>query len=161
MVDLRYLNFLSTYLHSHSHFTLPNALLLTQLNTSTVMIWRFISIPLTVLFISFTDISYLKLATKKILENITPDAAMINTVRSLLSDPECSELVAIIGHVKSLSLNIEAESIDEDPNWFEGVSGNQKTKELVLKKSARERVRSYFYSSKDFIDNSVCALCIL
>ena len=86
---------------------------------------------------------------------------MINTVKSLLSDPECSELVAIIDHVKSLSLNIEAESIDEDPNWFEGVSGNQKTKELVLKKSARERVRSYFYSSKDFIDNSVCAFCIL
>ena len=107
---------------------------------------------------SLTDITYLKLATKKILQNITPNTAILRTIDSLLSDPESSEMVAIINYVKDLELNIKAETVTEDPDWFMDVPGNLITKEAVLKRSAKGRIRSYLNSSKDFVNHSVGSL---
>ena len=117
----------------------------------------FISIKL-FLCSSFTDITYLQLATKKILENITPSAAILHTVESLRNDPESAEMIAIINYVKDRQANVKAETINEDPDWFEDAPASLTTKEAVLKRSAKERVRSYFHSSKDFINNAVSSL---
>jgi len=99
-------------------------------------------------------ITYLQLATKKILENITPSAAILHTVESLRNDPESAEMIAIINYVKDRQANVKAETINEDPDWFEDAPASLTTKEAVLKRSAKERVRSYFHSSKDFINNA-------
>ena len=105
----------------------------------------------------FADITYLQLATKKILENTTAGTEAVKTMELLLKDPESAEMIAMINYVKDLDINVEAESIDEDPNWFEDVPGKLKTKEAVMKRIARERVRSYLNTSKDFINNAVCS----
>ena len=135
---------------------------LTITHSITKIALRFFSIQLKLSLIeSSTDITYLKLATKKILANITPNTAILRTVDSLLSDPESAEMVAIINYVKDLDFNIEAETITEDPEWFVDVPGNLITKEAVLKRSAKERIRSYLNSSKDFVNNAVCSLVIV
>lgn len=102
-----------------------------------------------------TDITYLELASKKILNNISPDKEAVKNIRSLLNEPESGEMSAIISYLRDLNLNIEAESVDEDPDWFVDLPKNLKTKEAVLRKSARERIRSYLNTSKDFINSSV------
>ena len=73
----------------------------------------------------------------------------------MFQDPESPHMLEILDFIKNLKVTVDGESIEEDPNWFEGVRGNLKTKEAVLRKSASQRVRSYFNHSKDFIAKSV------
>ena len=104
------------------------------------------------------DITYLELATKKILENISTGRETIDHVMALLKDPNCPEFMMMMNYIKDQNLNIEAETIEDDPDWFVGIPGKQKTKEAVMRKSAKERVRGYWNNSKDFINSSVSSL---
>ena len=101
------------------------------------------------------------MATQKILENTTPSAAVLRTVESIRNDPESAEMIAIIKYVQDRNVNVKAESIHEDPDWFEDAPASLKTKEAVLKRNAKDRVRSYLHSSKDFINNAVSILQFL
>ena len=104
------------------------------------------------------DITYLELATKKILENISTGRETIDYIMTMLKDPDCPEFMMMMNYIKDQSLNIEAETIEDDPDWFVGIPGKQKTKEAVMRKSAKERVRAYWNNSKDFINSSVSSL---
>eukprot|EP00795_Rhopilema_esculentum_P006929 gene6929-12544_t len=100
-------------------------------------------------------ITYLKLATKKIQESILSEQEnVINLTQEMLQDPESPYMLEILNFIKNLKVDVDGENIEEDPDWFEGVPGKLKTKEAVLRRSAIQRVRSYFNHSKDFIDKS-------
>ena len=76
-------------------------------------------------------------------------------VQSIFGDRNSTEMVAVLDYIKALDVNIEAETVMDDPDWFDGITGNFKTKEQAMKKSAKGRVRGYLNHSKDFINNSV------
>lgn len=99
-------------------------------------------------------ITYLQLATKKILDNISAGKDIVAQVQSIFGDKNSTEMVAVLDYIKALDVNIEAETVMDDPDWFDGITGNFKTKEQAMKKSAKGRVRGYLNHSKDFINNS-------
>lgn len=76
----------------------------------------------------------------------------------MLKDPNSPEFMMMMNYIKNQNLNIEAETMEDDPDWFIGIPGKQKTKEAVMRKSAKERVRSYWNNSKDFVNSSVSSL---
>ena len=89
------------------------------------------------------------------MKNISGGMETIEHVRKVLYDPEAPELSFILEYLNTIQGNVEAENRDEDPEWFEGVIGNHKTKQAVMRHGAKGRIRGYYYNCKDLIDGSV------
>ncbi|XP_066296804.1 DNA fragmentation factor subunit beta-like [Branchiostoma lanceolatum] len=56
-------------------------------------------------------------------------------------------------YLQSLPDNIDAETREEDPDWFEGLEKRYKTKSQVMACSAQGRMRGYYSKTKEFISN--------
>ena len=101
------------------------------------------------------DITYLKLAVDKIINNISRHKETVDAVRELLCDPEAPELALMMEYVNACHANIDAETKEEDPEWFEGLASSSTTKQKAMRDGAKGRIRGYLTKSKEFADKSV------
>jgi len=99
-------------------------------------------------------ISYLKMASNKIIENVAMRTLTINKIQELLLDPQSPELSLIMDFVHTIHSNLDAEHIEDDPDWFEGVASNYKNKTHVMRDSAKNRIRGYLAKTKDFASST-------
>lgn len=97
-------------------------------------------------------ITYLKLASTKILDNVSIRKETIDEIQARLYDPDSPELLLMMEYVHVAHANIQAERRQEDPDWFEGVSTSMKTKTQVMRESAKGRVRGYLWKTKEFTE---------
>eukprot|EP00794_Sanderia_malayensis_P015291 gene15291-16869_t len=99
-------------------------------------------------------ITYLQLATKKIVNNISSGKDTVMEVQTIFGNVDSPEMSAVLSYIQEITVNTEAESIEDDPEWFEGVAKTFTTKEKVMKNSAKQRVRGYLSTSKEFINKA-------
>ena len=107
-----------------------------------------------------SDISYLKMASNKIIENVAMRSLTINKIQDLLLDPESPELSLIMDFVHTVHSNLEAEHKEEDPEWFAGLASSHKNKSHTMRESAKQRVRGYLAKTKDYANNTVLIIFI-
>ena len=95
------------------------------------------------------------MASHKIIENVAMRTLTINKIQELLLDPESPELSLIMDFVHTVHSNLEAEHIEDDPEWFAGLASNYKNKSRAMRESAKQRVRGYLAKTKDFANTTV------
>lgn len=95
----------------------------------------------------------MKLAGNKIIENVPMRNDLIFKIKELLEDPESPELSLMFDYVHAIHADVDAEHIEDDPDWFDGVT-KYKTKAKVMRHSAKSRIRGYLSKSKEY-SNSV------
>lgn len=73
----------------------------------------------------------------------------------ILTEASAEENMNLLSEfMRDLHMNVEAETIEEDPDWFDGISGSSiKTKEQYFINSAKSRIRGYYREAKDYISN--------
>uniref|UniRef100_T2MHH7 DNAation factor subunit beta n=1 Tax=Hydra vulgaris TaxID=6087 RepID=T2MHH7_HYDVU len=99
-------------------------------------------------------LTYLKLASDKLLKYSTPDQEAYKKINNLLCEPHSPELSLLLQYVNTVNSNIDAEHKDEDPEWFEGIAPSIQSKSKVMKESMKGRIRGYLWKSKEFIEKS-------
>ncbi|XP_070562023.1 DNA fragmentation factor subunit beta-like [Ptychodera flava] len=74
-------------------------------------------------------------------------------IRDFISEVDSGEKYHLMSEfVGKLESNIEAETREEDPAWFEDVDNRFKNKEQYLKYSAQGRVRKYLAGAKEYFE---------
>ncbi|GFO36065.1 DNAation factor subunit beta [Plakobranchus ocellatus] len=78
-------------------------------------------------------------------------AEQANQIEDLLTSDDLApeKILLLTQYLQLLKTNIDAERRSEDKEWFEGVDKKFKTKTEVMRNSAQQRIRSYFYSAKE------------
>ncbi|EDO49838.1 predicted protein [Nematostella vectensis] len=115
--------------------------------------------PQTVLVIVRPDedwdgyLTILKHATQKVFRAMSKRDQIVDQIRDLMTGDESSEMYSVMAaFLNQLQENIEAETKEDDPLWFEGVSASFQTKEDAMKASAQSRIRNYFSTAKEYIE---------
>ncbi|KAI8795618.1 DNA fragmentation factor subunit beta [Biomphalaria glabrata] len=85
-----------------------------------------------------------------LISSIKPEG--IKEITQLLKKEESYEKLEMFSQLKEASLiNIDAEKRQDDEDWFQGIDKKYKTKTAYMKYLAQRRIRSYFDSAKDQI----------
>lgn len=76
-------------------------------------------------------------------------------VKEFVANNRNSDVFKALSHVQG---EIEEKMVlslrTEDPNWFEGLDSKVTTKEELMRRKAQDRIRGYFYKTKDELTKS-------
>lgn len=76
-------------------------------------------------------------------------------IKNFLINNENEELIQAVIKVHSeMDEKTKNSSRDEHPQWFEGIDNKKTTKEEILRLKAKDRIKGYFYKSKDELTKS-------
>jgi len=71
-----------------------------------------------------------------------------NQVKEVIGENFEEKWRQMAAHVKNKEITTSASTIEEDPDWFEGLSTNAKTKESFMLKNCQSRIRGYLAKSE-------------
>lgn len=76
-------------------------------------------------------------------------------MHEFVSNNRHSDVFKAITHVlNEIDEKIVQTSRDDDPSWFEGLDAKLSTKEEVMRRKAQDRIKGYFYKTKDELTKS-------
>lgn len=77
-------------------------------------------------------------------------------VRDFVLNNRDSDVFKALSHVQSeIEEKTELSTKDAHPSWFEGLDPKVTTKEEVMRRKAQDRIKGYFYKTKDDLAKSM------
>lgn len=77
-------------------------------------------------------------------------------VRDFVLNNRDSDVFKALSHVQSeIEEKTELSNKEDHPSWFEGLDAKLSTKEEVMRRKAQDRIKGYFYKTKDELTKSV------
>lgn len=76
-------------------------------------------------------------------------------VNDFVSNKQNCDVFKALSHLQTeIEEKIFLTNRKDDPDWFEGINSQLKTKEEVMRRKAQDRIKGYFYKTKDELSKS-------